>query len=310
MKRIVLLLLAIIFLSWPFSVQALSQIMPDYPDTSRNQNEQYYSVIFDEEQEADVVAKLTFLNQTSQESKNLVLEIPGQNIRFISLIQQKFVIDDVCILYDTSPEPLKVPQSQRPCLKTESQQTGESSFVLLERDKTKDKRTVSGLQIDLPLKEPIASGDSGTIILSYKATGFVTPRWNGFEYNFQTIKSDYDINKVRVAIDVTGDLYIKTTAQSQTNYQFNLPSATSSLSAESFTKSTGLESIARDLPQATGVVKETSSLDPGENFQVEGFYYALRFWGELPTMIGVGITFLIIFGVLIYIIKKEKSRAR
>jgi len=274
-------------------------------DNSTETN-QYYSVIFDKEQEAAVVAKLTYYNRTKDEMKDLALEIPGTTVRIISAVQEKTTIQSSCSRYDYNYPATS--NQERPCLEWR-EVPGTSSYTLLDFDSSRLIFQGQSTIFNVSLKEAIASQKSGTIILYYKTKGLVSSTWNGYQYNFQTIKSNFDIDKVRVAINVTDDLYIKSTAKGETNYQTNdIPQAAETLSGASFKASSSLDRVSQVIQTSPGVVKETSSLDPNENFRVEGKYYSSSWMGELPTIIGVGITFLIIVIVLLLIIKSEKKK--
>lgn len=304
MKNFITLLIIglVIYFSLPMSVNATT-ILPDGYGGS-GQSEQYYSVIFDKEQEAAVVAKLTYLNRGDDEIKKLALEIPGSSVRIISILQQQFQAKKYCQQYDYDA-PYTYGQ-ERPCLQYGEQKQGESTFASLKYDSNKSVQSANSLTTEVTLLKVIPKDDSGTIILYYKTKGFTSRIWNGYNYSFETIKSDYDIDKVRVAVDVTSDLYIKKTAAGQTNYQTNITS-TPALSSETFARSSALENISSEIISAPGIVKETTALDPGENFRVESKFYLSHWWGELPAIVGVVITFLIIIGVLIFILKKERS---
>lgn len=274
-----------------------------------NETIQYYSVVYDKEREAAVVAKLTYLNRGKDEIKNLKLEIPGSTVRIISAVQEQTQTktQSNCSRYDYNSS---LDQSgERRCLEySESQATPSYTYVLLDTDSSKLASQGSSSTLDLTLKQPIASQKTGTVILYYKTQGMATKVWNGYQYNFDTIKSSYDIDKVRVAINVTDDLYIKETATGQTNYLKDITTATGSLSTAEFKTNASLSQTSNLVQESPGVIKETTSLDPNENFRVEGKYYNNSLMGELPTIAGVGLTFVIILVVLMVILKSEKKK--
>lgn len=270
---------------------------------------QYYSVVYDKEQEATVVAKLTYLNPGKEEIKNIKLEIPGTTLRIISVVQEQTQneIKSYCKRYDYNSSLDQ--NGKRRCLEYGEEQGSNSyTYALLDIDPAKIVNNGSSNILDLTFKQPILSQKSGTVILYYKVQGTANKVWNGYQYGFETIKSPYDINNVRVAINVTDDLYIKETAKGQTNYLKDIPAATGSLSTAEFSVSTPLSRTSDSIQTSPGVIKETSSLDPNENFRVEGKYYNNNWIGELPTIVGVGVTFLVIVIVLLLIIKSEKKK--
>ncbi|KKQ18876.1 MAG: hypothetical protein US31_C0001G0063 [Berkelbacteria bacterium GW2011_GWA1_36_9] len=274
-----------------------------------NETSQYYSVVYDKEQESAVVAKLIYLNRGKDEIKNLKLEIHGTTVRVISAVQEQAQTKTQanCSRYDyNSP----IDQSgERRCLEySESQTIPSYTYALLDTDSLKIVNNGLSITLDLALKQPIASQKTGTVILYYKTQGMANKVWNGYQYSFETIKSPYDIDNVRVAIDVADDLYIKETAEGTTNYQSNITSALPALSSKSFSESASFKDVSSRIISAPGVTKETSSLDPNENFRVEGKYYNNNWMGELPTIIGVGLTFVVILVVLLVILKSEKKK--
>lgn len=272
-----------------------------------SQTNQYYTVTFDKEQEATVVAKLTYTNVTKSDIKDLKLEIPGTSLRVISVLQEQRVATKACASYDYNT-PVDEATGMRKCLRYSDQTNSyTNTYALLDFDAPTATSGGSSSALTITLKQAIASGQTGTVILNYKAKGMASPVWNGYKYNFQTIKSPYDVDNVRVAINVTDDLYIKETAQGQTNYVADISSAMPMLSSSAFTESAPISKISSSIQESQGVVKQTTSLDPNENYKVEGKYYNNNFMGELPTIVGVGITFLIIIFVLVIIIKNEKK---
>lgn len=279
------------FLITPIAVRALSSPV-NY--NSSSQTEQYYSVVFDQEQEASIVAKLTYFNQEKDEIKNLSLEIPGSTVRIVSIIQENHGKSG-CLEYSNYT-------NTKSCIWSSG-----LTYTLLERNKTKDQQSDKSLKIEVPLKKTITSMNSSTIIVFYKTKGFTTKTWDGYKYAFETVKSPYDIDKVRVAIDVSDDLYIKKDAQGATNYQNDIRTASGRLNSSSFAASPILEEDSSSISTVSGVVKETTSLDPNENYKVEGKYYNNQYIGQLPMMAGIAATFLLIVIILVIIIRNEKK---
>lgn len=269
-----------------------------------NESNQYYSVVFDKEQEAAVVAKLTYNNTGRDEIKNITLEIPGSTVRIISAVQEQASTQPYCKRYDYNA-PTNSHESPYPCLEYGQQTSSEKTYALL--DASKITNNIQSSTLILEFKQPIASQQSGTVILYYKTLGLANKVWNGYKYAFETIKSPYDIDSVRVAINVADDLYIKETAKGETNYTKDIPAATDTLTLSTFSASESLSKASTSIQTSPGVIKETSSLDPNENFRVEGKFYDNSWMGELPTIIGVGITFLIIVFVLVVVIKRENK---
>ncbi|MBM2820724.1 MAG: hypothetical protein HW405_484 [Candidatus Berkelbacteria bacterium] len=305
-----LLTLALLLL-FPGKTNAL---IPPQDITQNSQTTQYYSVVFDKEQEATVLAVLTYANIGTQEIKDFTLEVPGNQMRIINVLQQYQDTQKFCAEYDytkrtpmpstyTTPNVYQSPN----CLRWEDRSIGTYKYAKLET--TSDVKD-SSVNLKVTFKKAIPTQNSGTIMLYYKAKGYTTKEWDGYAYNFQTIKSNYDIDTVRAAVNVSDDLYIKPTSEGQTNYESNyanaLPKA-ASFQATDFAASEEISQISNTIVSAPGVVEEASNLDPNENMSVKGKYYDNNWMGELPTIIGVGATFLLILVVLAMVIRKDKS---
>src|SRR3989338_1556591 len=86
MKKIMsLLFISMLLLSSVFATQISPSFNP--PNNFPFENNQYYAVLFDEEGEATVIAKINLQNMQKQEMKNLLLEIPG-NAQILYVIQE------------------------------------------------------------------------------------------------------------------------------------------------------------------------------------------------------------------------------
>src|SRR3989338_9304945 len=96
MKIKILLLMLILLIP---QVLGLS-VEPYYGGNTFSQNTQYYTVNFDNEGEASVFARLNFHNIESTPLNTIKLEIPGNNIRIINVVQEYYTYTDVCVKYD------------------------------------------------------------------------------------------------------------------------------------------------------------------------------------------------------------------
>lgn len=270
------------------------------------QMSQYYSVVFDSEGEASVLARLTYVNHGQDNLEKISINLPGQETRIIYAVQEGQELKKYCQEYDYNQVP--PPGQERPCLVWAEEKNGSTVYSRLEYDKQTWQKD-QGLQLDLNLNKAIASGEYGTVILFYKTKGLAEKVWNGYQYDFETLKSAFDIDYVRVAVNVADDLYIKATAKGEINYQADVSSGfLPTLSSSEFKASAPLSNISSSVQTSPGVIKETKSLDPNESFSVKGKYYLNQWLGEMPTIIGLGLTFIIIITILIIVIKKEKNK--
>ena len=125
MKIKILLLMLILLIP-----QVLASYAPYYSN-SFGQNTQYYTVNFDNEGEASVLARLNFHNIQIIPLDTIKLEIPGNNIRIINVVQEYYSYNNVCVRYDYNSiiVPLQetnvqtLPATQYKCLEYQNEKT-------------------------------------------------------------------------------------------------------------------------------------------------------------------------------------------
>lgn len=239
--------------------------------SSALENNQYYSVVFDEEGEAMVMAKLMFQNTEQVNLKNIIIEIPGQ-VQLINAVQE---------------------------IKTKQPNNNYGYY-----DYGFDYKTIkytqqalsSGSSIDFTLPQPVKEQEKVVLLIYYKVRGYVQKDWKTYDFNFATVKSNKDVNYVRVAINVPPNLYLKD-LDSKVNYVDNI-FITKDFGA-GLTTEVALEKMSgysRELEYSPGLIKEGSGLDPFENLQVSGKYSTSWFWLKHWTIIG---TIALISGMLL-----------
>jgi len=226
--------------------------------------DQYYYVIFDEEAEAATIAMITMNNY--EDITDLELEIPGQNIRIIGIYQEYYEYDDdedYYWRYDVKYQEIDYT-------------TNELSESVV-------------LNFDIPIQDQ----DQLKLYIYYKTESYATKHGDVYKFNFETIMGEYDTNYVRVAVDVTDDLYLEGGAAG-IEYRDNILAGTAKM-----------ESVASYVPYTdTGFVKTTNALDPHESFHVTGKYanswFALNWW---KVVVGILIMGAVLVGA-VYGIKK------
>src|SRR3989344_3558895 len=198
MNNKILLLIIIFILLFPVVFASEIARIPPYSGAVAD-NSHYYSVVFDQEGEASVIGLLNFKNIKQDALDGIRLEIPGNNIRIINIVQKYFSEDGYKQQYASI---------------SYLQQTLSDSIIL-----------------DLKLNYPIQSQDSASVVIYYKSQDYVNEEGSLFRYNFETIKSDFDIDSVQVGINVNEDLYLK---EGKTNVDYQYNQAFSILSKSSF----------------------------------------------------------------------------
>lgn len=247
-------------------------------------NEQYYSVYFDEEGDAIVMAKLTFQNTGTESLDFVVLEVPGQ-ITVLNAVQEIVV-------------QVKDDNYYRGYYETTEYYT-----VDLETE-TLSESTL--LTVEFP--EIIEEQDVATILLYYKITGLVEEEWGLYDFEFTTIKSSYDTYYVRVSAEAINGLYMED-VDSDINYQ-DWGFATSEMvedmavSVMAYEDSDMIVASSR-IGYYGGFVREAYGLDPNESFTVSGKYATSEFRLHLIRNIILGLIGISLLVGLVVIIRKN-----
>lgn len=223
------------------SAAAANASMP-YPPYYESSPGDYYKVQFDGEGEASVMARISTLNFGKEPIKELVLEIPGNYVRLRYAFQEK----------------------------------GWEQFNPLDyQEEVLSKST----KYTIRLENPIEPGQTGTILMNYKAVGYIRMGVN-FDFDFETIKKGTDIDKVRVAVSVDPDLYLRG-GETRVDYRSDFSGfagAAQAVSEDSSLYSQELRSYSDGITYASGYVRTKSNLDPWESFHVTGSYNWANLW--------------------------------
>ncbi len=317
-----LLVLLLFFNFFSAGVLAADMIASPYP---YNQNtfgtSQFYNVVFDGEGQAVVVAKINVQNLEKDIINDLVLEIPGNNVRIISAFQEYYekeqkcsyynyncvvyAKDTQCTQYDKDGDCVRyekvcVKQDQQ-CASWYNQTIYPAKYYSLERT---EEQLSSSKRAKFKLDVGIKEQESATLILYYKADGLASEAFDIFNFDFQTIKMDFDIHQVKVSVDVNSDLYFEG-GEAKVNYQQNFAvfDKAELTSAKGF-QSQELSDFSRSIEYSYGYVKTAQGLDPWESFSVKGRYattwFALNKW---KVLFGVLVVLAVISG-LVFGIKK------
>lgn len=258
----------------------------------------YYQAVFDGEGEAAVIAKIIQLNTGKEDISKIVLEIPGRvNIRYV-FQETQVRANDGYPYYDYPYYGKKY-----------------STPDFAEEQLSWSKK------ITVNLTNPIKQGDTGSLIIYYKAAGYAKKNVN-FDFDFETIKSPFDTPYLRVAVNVDDDLSLRG-GETKTTYIQNIATF-ESLSAPKGVAIAGeqanfIKTISDNVVYAGGYVKTKTNLDPWESFHVTGRYNEKNAWllNYYEEMAGVAvaiiaINFLIggglLGGILGFIRKARKSQ--
>ncbi len=274
---------------------AFALVPMPYPETGINQ---YYSINFDNEGDASVGAKLEIQNYQQEPIENIQIEIPGNNIRIINIFQEIYQYKEDCINWvkvcddDNTNCDLK-------CENYNKYQTWPPTYKVI--DYSVDELSKSGLY-ELNLPEPIKEGEKATVIIYYKTNNYAEKSLGVWNFNFETIKLNYDTNYVNVGISVNKNLHLK-------GVKSNIDYIDNAVFSQEL-KISASEDVSRFSSYiGSGYYNENAqSLDPMESFRVKGSYSSSSFLLYLKTIL----ISLIIFSAsvlgLIYGFKKIKNK--
>lgn len=270
----------------PLGAAGEAKVMPYWPGSGYVpglENNQYYTVVFDEEEEAAVLAKLEFQNTEKSEMKNILLEFSGQ-VQIINAVQEIRAAKEECYEWGCS-------------------------YPLEYKYKTVDvKKLLSSYE--LTLAEPAGEQETATLIIYYQARGQVEKNLGVYQFNFETIKSNYYINSVQVAISVQEGLHLKG-VEGNVNYVDNFFPTRKMMIAETMTAE--MASYSERIGHYGGLTKHASGLDPFESFIVSGEYAKSRFWlnrWSWLSVLVIGTIVLLGISRLFSHLRRRKSRTK
>ncbi len=292
----IIFLLAILIISLILSslASAMEMMVPPNYGNAPAQNSQYYSVIFDEEGEAVVALKVNVNNPNNVTLDKLKIEIPGQTVRILNVVQEYHLLKEECGQWKEVCTDENCSTYTKKCsYYNHYVDYYDTNFYPV--DYTTEKLSGSSI-FTFSLPKVITQQNTATLIIYYKATGYVKKSLGVHGFDFETIKYNYDSSKVRVSINVQNDLFM----QGMTSSVDYKPADFGMIAESSFAKSESLDSKAyseysRNIEYDYGFVKEASALDPWESFHVKGKYSASKL---LLNKGRIGLTIAIILAVL------------
>jgi len=299
-----------------FSASAM--IMPGYVppinDGVFGQN-QYYSVVYDGEGEAAVGAKLLIQNNGKEKIDSTIIEIPGTGIRMIRAVQEVYGKEQYCYKWDQ----VCVDEDEYSCTKYERQcddwrwrsKTYEPAYYSLDPE---EEELSESVKYTFKLEKPLGEQEQSAILLYYKVPKSAEKKFGVFNFKFETAKTPYDVNSVRVAVNTQEELYLKG-GEAETQYRATYDTAFKEMSAPSEIgiQSKALSNFSNQITHTNGYTKTTSGLDPWESFTVEGKYAKSRATLYMGAIIGwvIGaLAFLTGLGFLIRWLIRRSAKKR
>lgn len=276
-KTIAFFIVGILLISAVFATSISPVILP--PKQAPFENNQQYAVLFDEEGEATVIAKITVQNFDTQPIEQLALEMPGK-VQIIYAVQKIVPENELKSEHSYQWNKETYDDFTYSILSPQQQNTGNSALVTL------------------PLAKKIQQQEQLSLLIYYKVTGFVKEELGLFAFSFETPKIASHTTSVHVSINVASDLSLKD-AKARTQYVDNTLFA----QAQTMSFSKALMSMQNNYYLWNqGITKYVTALDPYENVLVTGTY--ARSWFRLywfQTVISVLVSIFILLMLLVSI---------
>jgi hypothetical protein len=316
MKRKILSLLV-------FFVAIMCVAVAQLPASLMTTTDHYYSVMFDEEGEATVSLMMTLRNAEDSKISSLNLEIPGSSVSLIGVAQEttgyetqtclswatectEYGEGQSCVQYDYNGNCVSY---ERPCLKMgqvcRSYRQNYNYQPSYQKINVQPVRLSHSVSLPITLITPVSPQGQTNIIVMYKVGDYATNSLGAYNFNFETVKTPYSSNNVRVAVNVQEGLNLKGT-QARVNYLSNFAGMSKALESTQLSSDMSKEmySYTRTIQYANGLVKTATYLDPLESFSVKGVYS--RSWIRLyiDTILIVGLILFGVVGFLVYGTKK------
>lgn len=289
----------------PANAQKTSEMMVEPYYYSNNQPmvaNQFYSVVFDEEGEATVMVKINVVNIEKTDLDELNIEIPGTSVRIINSIQEHKESIKTCSRWEEKCVKLQdenCVEYKKECSNWYYRQN-QPVYYKIDPDVQPLSRSTT---VKFKLPKEVRSQEMTTIIIYYKAVGYVEKSAGVYNFDFESIKIPYDVDSVRVAVNVGGDLKLKG-GESSISYLPNFGGfgAAKALSSSEAVASDQLSSLSSQIEYQRGFVKQTAGFDPFESFHVTGKYSKSSFFLHagslfLWILVAIGAIVAIIFAV-------------
>ncbi len=233
-------------------------------------NSQYYSVYLDAEGEAVVFAKLIVRNVDDEPIDSIVVEMPG-DFRMLNVIQETTVIRERSNGYEYEDY-----------LYYGVDYEVDGEFVVFNF-------------------EDVLEQEEAVLLVSYKLYDVASLDMGVYNFEFVTLKSDYDMAYSRVSINVDSGLYLAG-VEKEVDYSYEIYGMieTDVASSSDAVSDEDIEDYSRSIERSSGIVKESYVLDPNETVIVSGRYSASEFmlnlWGNVlkivfggGLLVGIGV---------------------
>lgn len=228
-----------------------------------------YSVTFRGNGQAVVFLRVTFSNNGDTPLKELVLRFP--KVEPEGILAYQVLKDNVCLRYDYS-KPATAPSSQYPCL--EYGEPNYSDYYYGTNTYKKAKTSLATDTLTIELSDSLASQKSGSVLVYFRAFGFVKKNaFGAYDYTFETLKVDDTIRSLRVGISPDSDLYMKGAQGNIDYFKESAPVLESGkmMAVGGSLRNSLVDTAMNNIGYGT-VNKNASNLMPLDSYKVKGSY--------------------------------------
>lgn len=157
----------------------------------------FYTVIFHDDGEAITYVKMAITNPTEKSLTEFSFEMPRVSPSEIVMYQMK--LPQECVRYNYN-------DPARPCLEYRDP---DYRYSNRQAEYQKIQYTKSGNLYHLTLPTQVEPYKSTAIVVAYAAKGYVDESLGLYKFDFETLKVPSRIQKIRVVVDVDGNLLMK-----------------------------------------------------------------------------------------------------
>lgn len=265
----------------------------------------YYTVTFRGNGEAVVALKIIFSNFETTSLSKLTFNIPKVTPK--DLVVYQVLREPQCIEYiESQSQPIQyipgsntaTPTFRSPCLGYQEP----DYYQYLQGGTTykKAQHALTGNKLTVTLPQETKAESSGSIIIYYRTTGYVTREFGAFRYIFETIKAEDSIRTLQIGVTIDPD-FIFSGVSGFVSYRSPLQVPPMKI-AETTTRSQSarFDTFYQQIGQGA-FVKNASNLQSHESYTIKGKYAKNIFLLYLKEIIiGLGILFAI--GVVAFLI--------
>jgi hypothetical protein len=272
-----------------FGLLVLGFLTFAYGDSAYSTNA-YYAVMLDDRGLASTALRLDYVNNGQGAVDRITLRIPGSDVKVVSVY-----VKEEC-------EP-----KERPDGYSYGYYNDDECSYPYYHFVPASVTALGGGSYSIALNKSVQKGGGTSVLVFYRAFGYVGDSLTGKRFDFETPIFDFDVESTRVAIDVDEELHMKE-GGSEGNYN-QMRSAV--LAGGTASGSSNLQSALSNsysyVSYAYGYVRQKSTLLAGESFTMSGNYSKEWLQLYLPELLA---TLIVLTGAGWFVQKKAIDAGR